>query len=79
MSLDPEKDVKVASIARVKDSAKKTEEDTLKSLEEDCLLYTSLLITTDEIRVCCRFMHFQAVRYGKCKSVRHRNTRKMTL
>ena len=35
MSLDPEKDVKVASIARVKDSAKKTEEDTLKSLEEE--------------------------------------------
>ena len=35
MRLDPEKDVKVASIARVKDSAKKTEEDTLKSLEEE--------------------------------------------
>ena len=35
MSLDPEKDVKVASIARVKDSAKKSEEDTLKSLEEE--------------------------------------------
>ena len=35
ISLDPEKDVKVASIARVKDSAKKTEEDTLKSLEEE--------------------------------------------
>ena len=35
MSLDPEKDVKVASIARVKDSAEKTEEDTLKSLEEE--------------------------------------------
>ena len=35
MSLDPEKDCKVASIARVKESAKKTEEDTLKSLEEE--------------------------------------------
>ena len=35
MSLDPEKDAKVASITRVKDSAKKTEEDTLKSLEEE--------------------------------------------
>ena len=34
-ALAPEKDVKVASNARVKDSAKKTEEDTLKSLEEE--------------------------------------------
>ena len=35
MSLDPEQNVRVASIAKVKDSAKKNEEDTLKSLEEE--------------------------------------------
>ena len=35
LSLDPEQNVRVASIAKVKDSAKKNEEDTLKSLEEE--------------------------------------------
>ena len=35
MSLDPEQNVRVASIAKVKDSAKTNEEDTLKSLEEE--------------------------------------------
>ena len=35
MSLDPEQNVRVASIAKVKDSAKKNEEETLKSLEEE--------------------------------------------
>ena len=35
MSLDPEQNVRVASIAKVMDSAKKNEEDTLKSLEEE--------------------------------------------
>ena len=35
MSLNPEQNVRVASIAKVKDSAKKNEEDTLKSLEEE--------------------------------------------
>ena len=35
MSLDPVQNVRVASIAKVKDSAKKNEEDTLKSLEEE--------------------------------------------
>ena len=35
MSLDTEQNVRVASIAKVKDSAKKNEEDTLKSLEEE--------------------------------------------
>ena len=35
MSLDPEQNVRVASIAKVKDSATKNEEDTLKSLEEE--------------------------------------------
>lgn len=35
MSIDPETDTRVASIARVKDSGRKTEEDTLKTLEEE--------------------------------------------
>ncbi len=35
MSLDPDQNVCVASIAKVRDSAKKNEEDTLKSLEEE--------------------------------------------
>lgn len=35
MSIDPDTDTRVASIARVKDSGRKTEEDTLKSLEEE--------------------------------------------